>query len=361
MVSGSKPPIRVLIVEDSPACQELLIAIFQNSADFEVVGIARNGQEGLRLAKRLVPDVITMDIFMPQMDGYQATQQIMEQSPCPIVMVTNRLNQGENQLTFNALQAGAVSIIDKPTLPNLADSAPQLLQQVRLMAELHVIRRRPKQAKIPALPPSINRLSEAEKTAVSTPRPAIKAIAMAASTGGPTALAHILGQLPANLPAPIFVVQHITTGFETGFAKWLNSKTALTVRLAQDQHIPQAGEVWLAPEGYYLIIDQRGHLSLKKSIIGTGPNLAADQLFSSVAQVYGRKAIGVILTGMGGDGALGLQAMHHAGAYTIAQNEESSVVFGMPAVAIQLGAVSQVQPLNHIANAIIKLMWVTPY
>jgi two-component system, chemotaxis family, protein-glutamate methylesterase/glutaminase len=358
MVSSSNTPIRVLIVEDSTVCRELLISIFQTSPDFEVVGVARNGLEGLRLAKRIMPDVITMDVFMPHMDGYQATQQIMEQYPCPIVMVTNRLHRGANQLTFNALQAGALSIIHKPTVNDPPASFQQLLQQVRLMAELRVVRRRPLSTRSPATVEAARQSGmPALKADRSHPQLSVKVVVMAASTGGPTALAHILGDLPADFPVPIFVVQHITAGFETGFVKWLNTKTNLTVRSAEAKQWPRAGEVWLAPDGHYLVVDQQGYLILKKRVIGPGPGQAADHLFTAVAQVYGRQAIGVILTGMGRDGAAGLHAMHQTGAYTIAQNEESSVIFGMPAAAIQLGAASQVQPLTNIAGTIMDLLW----
>lgn len=356
-MASSHIPIRVLVVEDSTVCRDLLISLFQSSPDFEVIGVARHGLEGLRLAKRLLPDVITMDVFMPQMDGYQATRQIMEQAPCPIVMVTNGLRKEENQLTFNALQAGAVSILHKPTLNDSPDSLQQLLQQVRLMAELRVVRRRPQSVSSPVVAQTtVPKLILPSKIDQTQSQPAVKMVVLAASTGGPTALAHILGELPADFPVPILIVQHMTAGFETGFAAWLNSKVSLPVGVAQARQWPKAGEVWLAPQDHHLVVDQRGYLALQKNGANVGPGQAADHLFTSVARIYGRQAIGVILTGMGRDGAAGLQAMRRAGAHTIAQDEASCVIFGMPEVAIRLGAAGQVQPLANIANTIMTLL-----
>jgi two-component system chemotaxis response regulator CheB len=357
-VSASSHPIRVLIVEDSPAFRDLLVAILQSEPGFQVVGIARHGAEGLRLAKRLRPDVITMDVHMPEMDGYEATRRIMEEMPCPIVMISGSLNKNEQKLSFNALQAGALSIMEKPTLFDPPEVRRHLLAQIRLMAEVRVVRRWRKKG-------DKNGRSPAKAPSSSSPRLTlppgkkdtdVNLIAIAASTGGPGALIRVLKPLPPDFPVPILVVQHVTAGFGQGLASWLNSQIPLSVRLGAHSVEPKPGEVLIAPDDYHMIVNNMGLIALSKAAPSHGLRPSANHLFHSVAEVYGRTAIGVILTGMGSDGADGLLAMSQSGARTIAQDEASCVVFGMPAVAIKLGAADYVKPLDQIAGALIKLI-----
>lgn len=334
MISSSPATIRLLIAEDSPACRELLVTIFQNAPGVQVVGAARDGAEAVRLVKRLKPDVVTMDLFMPQMDGYEATRQIMAEAPCPIVVVSGRLQSGENDMTFNALQAGALSVLSRPTV---SEDQEAFVQQVKLMAGVKVVRRR--WAARPALP----------VLPAASGRRAINLVSIAASTGGPGALAAILGQLPADFPAPILVAQHITRGFVADLAAWLDKQTPLAVRLARHATALKPGEVLLAPDGCHLLVDGPGIVILQQAAPGDSYCPAADILFGSVARLYGRTAVGIILTGMGSDGASGLAALRQAGGGTIAQDEATSVIFGMPAAAIQRDAVETIQPLHKIA------------
>lgn len=339
-------PIRVLVVEDSPVARELLVSIIQNAPDLQVVGTARNGAEAVRLAKRLKPDLITMDAHMPEMDGFEATRVIMSETPRPIVMISASLDKNERNLTFDALKSGALSVLAKPTMydpPHLHD---YLVNQLKLMAEVKVVRRwgqTPRQVAAPlpaALPPaSVRRNGSSD----------INLVAVASSTGGPGVLAQILSQLPADFPAPIMVVQHITPGFGLGLAAWLNQQTALEVRLARHADEPQAGQVLIAPDDYHLLLNSMGLVSLNKEPPLHGIRPSADTMFKSIARVYGATAIGVILTGMGGDGAEGLKMIREMGGHTIAQDKHSCVVFGMPAVAIELGAAEQVLPAGRIA------------
>lgn len=344
-------PIRVLIAEDSPVARELLVAILQNTPELQVVGTARNGLEAVRLTRRLQPDVIMMDVYMPELDGLEATRQIMSEMPRPIVMVSANLNKGERNLTFDSLQAGALSVLAKPTVNDPPEIYQNLVTQLKLMSEVKVIRRwagdRTGHKSAAWVEPVLIERRSCSK---------FQLIAIAASTGGPGVLAEILRSLPANFSVPILIVQHITAGFSSGLADWLNQQTPLEVRLARQGDQPRAGLVLIAPDNYHMLINRMGLIALTQTPPQQNLRPAANVLFQSVAEVYKNEAIGIILTGMGSDGAEGLRAMHTAGAYTIAQDQSSCVVFGMPAVAIELGAVTQVLPVSKIAAAVTTLL-----
>jgi two-component system chemotaxis response regulator CheB len=341
-------PIRVLVVEDSPTFRELLIVILQSTPGLQVVGTARNGLEAIRLARRLKPDVITMDVHMPEMDGFEATRQIMEEMPRPIVIISASHNSNERDLTFSALQAGALSVLEKPTVNDPPEIYHRLANQVRLMSEVKVVRRwaaRPAPA-IPVEPAAIRKNGKTQ----------MQIVVIASSTGGPGTLAEVLRPLPASFPAPILVVQHITPGFGEGLAAWLNQQVALQVRLAQHTDEPKPGEVLIAPDNYHMEITNMGLIALSKTPPYQGLRPSANVLFHSVAQAYGSTALGIILTGMGNDGAEGLRAMYEAGAHTIAQDKDTCIVFGMPAAAIELGVARQVLPAGKIPAAMMALI-----
>lgn len=344
-------PIRVLIAEDSPVARELLVAILQGTPELQVVGTARNGVEAVRLTKRLQPDVIIMDVYMPELDGLEATRQIMREMPRPIVMVSANLNKGERNLTFDSLQAGALSVLAKPTVNDPPEIYQTLVTQLKLMSEVKVIRRWTED-KIGHKPAASVEPILTERRS----RSKIQLIAIAASTGGPGVLAEILHSWPGNFSVPILIVQHITAGFSSGLADWLNQQTPLEVRLAHQGDQPRAGLVLIAPDNYHMLVNRMGLITLTQTPPLQNLRPAANILFQSVAEVYKNEAIGVILTGMGSDGAEGMRAMHAAGAYTIAQDQPSCVVFGMPAVAIELGAVTQVLPVSKIAATITTLL-----
>jgi two-component system, chemotaxis family, protein-glutamate methylesterase/glutaminase len=347
-------PVRVLVVDDTIVGRELLVAILQSDPGVQVVGTARNGLEAVRLAMRLKPDVITMDVHMPEMDGYEATRQIMAENPRPIVMVTGSKVKGEHQLTFNALQAGALTIIEKPALDNTNQAHEDMVYQIKTMAEVKVVRRWLKENERKVTAPLSRRPSA---TPVARPGEAlIQLVAIAASTGGPAALAKVLGGLPADFAAPILLVQHVTKGFGASFAQWLDEQTPLRVRIGRHGDEPKAGEVIVAPDDYHMSVNNMGLVTLTKAPAYYGLRPAANYLFHSVAEVFGPTAAGVILTGMGSDGAEGLRLLRQAGGCTIAQDQESCVVFGMPAVAIEQGAAVHILPVEKIAPALINLL-----
>lgn len=342
--------IRVLVAEDSAVTREYLVHLLGQDPALQVVGTARDGLEALEQADRLRPDVIVMDVHMPRMNGYEATRQIMARVPAPIVMVTASLSRDEAGVAFEAIRAGALTVVEKPggpEHPDRAESARRLVETVKLMAEVKVVRRWPRRERpiAPALPPV-------------RPDRGIRLIAMGASTGGPAAVAEILGGLPGDLAAPVLVVQHIAPGFVAGLAGWLGQATRLGVKVADPAEAVRPGTVYLAPDGSQMGITPDGRIRLMKEAAEDGFCPSASHLFQSVADAYGRSAIGILLTGMGRDGVAGLRRLREAGGVTIAQNEETSIVFGMPGEAIRVGAAEYVLSPERIAGAIRSL--VTP-
>jgi two-component system chemotaxis response regulator CheB len=345
MMRGAKAkPIRAVVVDDTTTMRELLVAILQGTEGIQVVGAGANGLDAVRLTKRLRPDVVTMDVVMPQMDGLEATRRIMREVPTPIVIVTGGLMRAEEDLTFEALRAGALTVIRTPGLAD-PEGCEKVIQTVRLMAGVPVIHHwdngdRKLQPVVPDVPPPPVDAEEHKGA---------QAIGMAASTGGPSTLARVLRLLPADFPAPILVVQHITRGFVTGLAEWLNSETRLRVGLASHGDTLQPGTVMLAPDDYHLQVNAQRGVELCKEPPYKGLRPSANFLFHSLARAYGPRGVGVVLTGMGDDGVEGLKALQQAGGLTIAQNEDSCVVYGMPREAILHKAVARVLTPDEMA------------
>lgn len=350
--------IKVLIVDDSPVARAMLTHLINASGDMVVVGTATNGAEAVEAAERLLPDIITMDIMMPKMDGPAAIDAIMCRSPRPIVVVTGNTITEEVRATFQSLDSGALAILPRPHGMDSSEheaSVEQLLQTLRLMSEIKVVRRlKPKlratvadPAAAPHTPttPAV-RQPLAPKTRV--PR----AVAIGASTGGPSALKLLLQGLPPDFPLPIFVVQHIAAGFVDGFVTWLGDSTPLPVTLARDGETPAAGVVYVAPDGVHLTIGRDERLALVRGAATEPVTLcpSVTRLFTSVASTYRSEAIGVLLTGMGRDGADGMALLKRAGAVTIAQDRETSVIYGMPGEAVALGVVDHILPPQRIAD-----------
>lgn len=338
--------IRVLVAEDSATVRELLVQILLGDPEIHVVGEAKNGVEALAMTKRLRPDVVTMDIRMPLMDGFEATKQIMVEAPTPIVIVTASIDGHEVEASMHALRVGALTLIAKPGSPgspNFAETTRHFLATVKAMAQVRVVRHWP--------PPRLNAPPVAAR---SEPGPRARVVAMAASTGGPAALTQVLSELPGNFPAPVLVVQHISQGFLAGFAAWLNTSVSLRVKVAESGEPPQPHTIYLPPDDHHLGLDARGGLLVSSAPAVGGFRPSASFLFQSVAAAHGAATLAVVLTGMGQDGLEGLRAVRQAGGQVLVQDEETSVVFGMPGAAARAGLADAVLPLKEIAGRVMR-------
>lgn len=339
----------VLVADDSPVARRLIVHILGGDPRFRVIAEAANGDEAVELATRHSPDVIVMDIVMPSTDGLEATRRIMEVLPTPIVLVSSTHDPTDVNMSFQALQAGALTLVAKPSgpqAPNFLRESAALKDTVKLMADVKLIRRRP------AGRPESGVLARPAPAAGSRSQP-VEIVAIAASTGGPAALATILGALPASVPVPIVVVQHITPGFHEGLVQWLDSSSALPVRLARDHEPLQEGVILVAPANAHLGVTRGGRVALSSDPPIGGHRPSATHLFATVADAYGASAVGAILTGMGMDGVAGLRLLKDAGGLVLAQDEATSVVYGMPRKAASMGVVDQILPVGRIAGALV--------
>ena len=336
-------PVRVVVVDDSPTVQRLLVAILQEAEGIQVVGTGATGKDALRLTERMRPDVLTLDLRMPEMDGLEATRHIMRQMPTPIVIVTGTLMQADVDITFEALRAGALTVVRTPGLAD-PEGCAKVVQAVRLMAEVPVVHHWGREGMS----------KPGARTVIQNHRGALM-IGIAASTGGPGALANILRQLPADFGVPVLVVQHVAPGFVHGLAQWLDGVTPLKVGLANHGDTPQPGTVLIAPDDYHLQVNAFGIVELCKEPPYKRLRPSANYLFRSLARAYGPRAAGIVLTGMGDDGTEGLRALRQAGGLTIAQDEASCVVYGMPQEAIAGNAVERELTLDQIAMTLVRL------
>jgi two-component system, chemotaxis family, protein-glutamate methylesterase/glutaminase len=329
-------PIAVLVADDSRAARRTLAALLAEAPDLEVVGEAADGEEAVRLAQKLRPDVVTVDVQMPGMNGIEATAAIMAEAPCRVVVVCAVSQREAVDLSFRAMAAGALEVIAKPA-PGEDTRAwgRRAVESVRLMAEIPVVTRQRKVRS--TFHPGASRR--------------VDAFGLVASTGGPAALARILGALPEDLPIPLFVAQHIMPGFGTGLVRWLRSESRIDVRIAAEGEAARPAAAYFPPDGRDLTVDEDGLLRLPRCSGSCHPS--GDRLLESLAAAYGSRAGGAVLTGMGADGAQGLARVKRAGGLTLAQDAGTSVVFGMARAAREAGAVGDVVPLDGIAPAIV--------
>jgi len=337
--------IRTLLAEDSPTSRELLASMLVDDDEIVLTGIACNGVEAVEMTKRLAPDVVVMDIEMPKMNGFDATKQIMVEAPTPVVIVSAAVDPADVAVSMNALRAGALVVLRKPMGPGAMGfdrEARQFRGTVKAMAGVKVVRhRRPSTpVRIPIEAP------ERSNSWLSS----VRVVAIAASTGGPAALHTILSALPAEFSVPILVVQHIAGGFVEGLASWLDSSSALSVAVAREGEMVQPGHVYIAPDDRHLGVTGTGtiRLSLGPPVDGFRPS--ASVLFRETALAYGSSTLAVVLTGMGSDGVSGLADVRGMGGHVIAQDERTSVVYGMPAAAVNAGLADATLGLWAIAD-----------
>jgi two-component system chemotaxis response regulator CheB len=381
--------IRVMIADDSKATQRLLQSLLASEPGIEVVGTAGNGAEAVEMYRQLRPDLVTMDIYMPEMDGLEATRRIMDSFPeARIVIVSSMVNSKDLKTSFEAMRAGAIEVVGKPTgvlRGDYTDVKVALSRVIRRMMESHPSRRLSWQGKTArqarhkdnekrgensgffkspsSTPPSAAAPAEWTPLSSAPPPPAAPEILgglrvdriphgyfpavvlIGGSTGAPAVLVEIVSALPADFPVPIVIAQHIARGFAKGLADWLSASSKLKARLAEDGDALRPGTVFVSRDDRHIIIQPGGSIGLVESIPQEQYTPSINAFFESAAEAYGGRALGVILTGMGADGAAGLLKMRDAGAVTLAQDEKSAVVFGMPRVAYEIGAVvRQVNP-----------------
>ncbi|PZV06565.1 MAG: chemotaxis response regulator protein-glutamate methylesterase [Leptolyngbya sp.] len=363
-------PIRVFLVEDSPVALTILKRILASSPEVDVVGTAPNGVAALEQIPIAQPQVICTDLHMPKMSGLELTRRIMADYPRPILVISTSVNtQEDSRNVFELLQAGALDVFPKPSVDSLSDYEPikqDLINRIKVLAGVTVFTRHASRTETAT--PRTKPLSPKSKPEPFSPKPAShsplatrhsplatpKVVAIGASTGGPQALHTILKQLPANFPVPILCVQHISEGFLQGLVDWLAGECALRVTIAQPGEFPKPGIIYFAPERQHLQLDAQGRLTTVSTPTVSGHRPSVTVLFQAVAACYPRSSVGILLTGMGRDGADGLQAIAQAGGTTIAQDEQTCIVFGMPKEAIALGAAQHILPIGEIAPLLLN-------
>jgi two-component system chemotaxis response regulator CheB len=333
-------PIRVLVVDDSAVMRKLLSDILNEAPDINVVGTARNGADALDKVPKLNPDVVTMDIEMPKMDGLTALQHIINEHSLPVIMVS-AMDKRQADITIKALEFGAVDFISKTsgTLSlDIEKRKKTLISKIKMAAKV-----------------KISKLKKIKPTPIScssfVPKDNDWLITIGASTGGPKAIPEILSRLPRNIPAAILIVQHMPEGFTKSFAERLNWYTSLDVKEAEEGDRIEIGNVLVAPGNHHMEIKGKSiHLSNGPNVNNVRPSV--DVLMKSASKYYGSKCMGVLLTGMGNDGGEGMKNIKLNGGKTVAQNEDTCVVFGMPKAAIDLRVVDEIAPLEQIAKVI---------
>jgi two-component system, chemotaxis family, protein-glutamate methylesterase/glutaminase len=342
--------IRVLVVDDSLTARKHLVEVLNADPELEVAGEAEDGKRAIELCRTLRPDVITLDMMLPMMSGLAVTEYVMAYCPTPILIVSSSTNRGELYKTYDALAAGAVDVFEKPS-GNDPDGFWEhgLVSSVKIVARIRVITHIRGKLGSVGQPPACKINGTRAKGSGEK-----NIIAIGGSTGGPAAIVEILRGLPSSFPVPILLVIHIGEPFSAAFAEWLDGLSPLRVRYAKDcEALPAFGQTGLimAPPGFHLAV-QHGKLRLTRDPERNSCRPSVDVLFESLARELGSRTAACLLTGMGRDGAAGLLALRHAGAFTIAQDETTSVVFGMPKEAIQIGAVDRVLALEQIAPAL---------
>ena len=339
----------VLVVDDSALIRRVLSDLIGGSGEFRVVGTARNGLDALKKVQSFNPDLVTMDLAMPELDGLGAIERIMREAPRPIVVVSARAGRGTAE-AIRALESGAVDLVEKPEsggAVELASLGPRLLEVLRAAAAADRTQLGSREAHVRTAPRVVRAAGAARF-----------ALAVAASTGGPRALVELLPALPAGLAMVVFVVQHMPAGFTRSLAERLDGLCTLRVVEGVSEAVVAADTVYVAPGDFHMRVRVAGNGSATMIELAQDPPLwgvrpAADHMFRSVAASFGPAALGVVLTGMGRDGARGLAAIRQAGGATFAQDRGSSVVYGMPYAAVQAGAVAEVVPLGAMAEKVV--------
>ncbi|MEI6775867.1 MAG: chemotaxis-specific protein-glutamate methyltransferase CheB [Chloroflexales bacterium] len=349
-------PLRILIVDDSALARRMIRIMLDRDPDILVVGEAADGREALTRVAELHPDLITLDVRMPVMDGVETTRQIMAYQPTPILVLTASLSGYDIDITFQMLGAGALDVMVKPQIDDsaaLERARIVLVRKIKLLAKVKVVTHLRGRRKNNDEWPIVRADASRQIVTVAGSAPfAFPVVVIGASTGGPRVVQQILAGLPAHYGAAVLVVQHIAQGFSAGMVEWMALHSALPIRIAEANTALQPGHVIVAPDRSDLLITDNGRVRLSTQPLLV-PRPTIDITMQSVAEICGPAAIGVLLTGMGRDGAQGMRSIRRAGGYTIAQDEASCTIFGMPKAAIELNAVQAILPPDKIIEALI--------
>lgn len=348
--------VNILVVDDSQLVRNILREIFQSDPDLHVIGEAVNGKEAVRMTRDLKPDIITMDIQMPEMDGFEATEQIMAYTPTPILVFSSAIDKSEQYTSYKAISLGALDNMSKPDITQEGFDliAETLVKKVKMLSNIKVIPHIRAKLKSTGLEPKAEEKKFTGKKVVPE-NLKFRLVAVGASTGGPQALAKICSALPHGFPVGIVIVQHISRGFIDSFVEWLGTQTSLKVKVAEHGESVNGGTIYFAPDDVQMEVTAKNTILLDKDLPRWGEfKPSVNQLFKSVGKNLGDRALGVILTGMGEDGVRGMEEMYRSGSYTIAQDRETSLIFGMPRAAIESRCIHTVLPLDKIANEIMR-------
>lgn len=342
-------PLRVLVADDSDLFAEVMVELIESDPSMKVVAVATNGEQAIQLTESYRPDVVLMDVRMPVVDGLTAVERIMSRTPTPILVMTADPAGRTGALAFDALRRGALDLVPKPEAWSGTESErDELRSRLKLVARVPVVHHVSSSYRSASAP---NAPRPAHVPQASSPR---SVVVLGASTGGPPALARILSELPADFPVPVLIVQHLSAGFDEQLVQWLAGVTRLEVAVASSGRALVPGLVLVAPCDRHLVLDNRIAVRLDSGPPIGGHRPAVDALFRSTADVFRSAAVGVLLTGMGSDGARALLELRQRGAHTIVQSGESATVDGMPKAARELGAATEVVPLEGIAEAITR-------
>ncbi len=342
--------MKILMVEDSATVAAYVTAILGSEPDMQLLPVATTAKEGVRVTRELRPDVVLMDMRLPDHDGVWAIENIMMDSPCPIIVLSGYLSSRERDITFESLRAGAVEVLAKPTglTPQVREAfRTDLVRTIRLMRSAVVVRRR--------APSSHGRgtlTASAPRAVMREPLPQLRGVLIGASTGGPELLHRTLSALPKPFPLPVLITQHTLEGFDGSLAEWLCT-TGHNVKIATEGTYPEPGEVLLAPADKHLCLGMHG-ITLTKAKRGESIS-AIDAMFASAARVWGEQALAILLTGMGRDGASGMRALYERGAFTVAQSPETCIVASMPESARAIGAVRHLMPPEQIVGLLLQV------
>lgn len=343
--------IKVLLIDDSSLVLGILKKILKNSNEVEVIGIASNGKEGIQKVKELNPDVVCTDLMMPVMNGLEFTKELMQSQPKPILVVSSGLEGQDQSNVFQILEAGALEVFPKPhggSEKDYEDIRPKLESKIKLIHSIPVFKKR------------ASRMLEMENSQksekVSEKSKSIRFLVVGSSTGGPNALQKILERLPEYFPVPVICIQHISDGFIQSLVTWLNQSSKLKVKIMEEEEVPIPGKVYFPKDHRHLVMNSEGRLKESREISTNGHTPSINITFQSFASHFGSSTLGVILTGMGDDGANGLLSIKNKGGRTIGESAETCVVYGMPRVAKEIGAVEFQLPLEKIADKIMSLV-----